>query len=534
MVDAVAGGALNSKTPEQAQNLIEEMAMDNYQCGPHYDANCNAGGIFASSSTSSNVFADHEQDNYMRNAPEQQNNPYSSTYNPGWRNHSNFSWRNNNAQGPPGFQRLHQQPPQQQQQARPSELPPPAEKKSNLEELMMKFITSTETRQQGELPSTTEPNLREHVNAITLRSGRLVSAPSKHVFDDATIDVQIEASSKVKESEREKLQPILIREYQPKIPYPARLKQVEAQEQFSKLLDIFRQLHINLPFVDVLKQMPKYAKFLKDILSNKSKLEEVAFVKLNEEYSIEFQSDLPEKRHDPGSFTIPCTLGNLWVDEALADLGASINIMPTSMFNELGLGEAKPTRICIQLADHSVKLPREIVENMLVKTFPCHARAKIDVFEGKLEITVGDDCVTFSLPLVESPPANQVHAIYAIDGIGFACDKPAHDILIDSAMHPSLPVDMCHSFKENNLHQFETSHYDTREKGSCKFFYDRSSRQDWEWMTRHPNLAWRAPPWASTAPIGLSPCGYMPQAPAYNAPTFSICQQGRDATAESS
>ncbi|XP_048228995.1 uncharacterized protein LOC125369808 [Ricinus communis] len=469
--------------------------------GPHYGANCNAGGMFASSSTSSKVSADHEQVNYMRSAPGQQNNPYSSTYNPGWRNHSNFSWRNNNA-GVHSFRASCKNRHKNKEEARPLELPPPAEKKSNLEELMMKFITSTETRFQQ--------------------------------TDSALRNQQIEVSSKVKESEREKLQPILVREYQPKIPYPARLKQVEAQEQFSKLLDIFRQLHVNLTFVDVLKQMQKYAKFLKDILSNKSKVEEVAFVKLNEECSTEFQSDLLEKCHDPGSFTIPCTLRNLWVDEALADLGASINVMSTSMFNELGLGEAKPTRMCIQLADHSVKLSRGTVENMLVKTFPCHAKAKINVFEGKLEINVGDDCVTFSLPLVESPPANQVHAIYAIDGIGFACDKPAQDILIDSALHPSLPVDVCHSFKENNLHQFETSRYDTPEKGSCKFFYDRSSRQDWEWMTRHPNSAWRAPPWVSTMPIGLSPCGYMPQAPAYNAPTFSICQRGRDTAAESS
>ncbi|EEF41198.1 conserved hypothetical protein, partial [Ricinus communis] len=66
-------------------------------------------------------------------------------------------------------------------------------------------------------------------------------------------------------------------EYQPKIPYPARAKQAEAKEQFSKFLDIFRQLHINLPFIDALEQMPKYAKFLKDILSRKRKLEEVTY-----------------------------------------------------------------------------------------------------------------------------------------------------------------------------------------------------------------------------------------------------------------
>ncbi|XP_048227263.1 uncharacterized protein LOC125369290 [Ricinus communis] len=250
-----------------------------------------------------------------------QNNPYSSIYNPRWRNHPNFSWCNNNAQGPPGFgSRIGHH----SDKLGPSELPPPAEKKSNLEELMMKFVTSIETRfqqtdsalrnhqasiqnlenhigqiskmfserQQGALPSTTESNLREHVNAITLHSGKLVSAPSEPVFYDSTINVQIEASSKVKEPKRRKVKPIPAREYQPKIPYPARLKQVKAQEPFSKLLHIFRQLHINLPFFDALKKMPKYSKFLKDILSNKSKLEEVAYVKLNEECSAVFQRNV--------------------------------------------------------------------------------------------------------------------------------------------------------------------------------------------------------------------------------------------------
>ncbi|XP_048229296.1 uncharacterized protein LOC125369924 [Ricinus communis] len=317
-------------------------------------------------------------------------------------------------------------------------------------------------KQQGALPSTTESNPREHVNTITLHS--------------------VEANSKVKEA-RQKLKPIPVKEYQPKIPYPARLKQVEAQEQFSKFLDIFRQLHINLPFVNVLKQMPKYAKFLKDILSSKRKLE---------------KSKLPEKRHDPGSFAIPCTLGNLCVNDALVDLGTSINVMPTSMFNKLGLGEAKPTRMCIQLANHFVKLPKGIVENVLVKVdkfifpvdfmvmdmdnehivplilgrpFLATARAKIDVFEGKLELNVGDDY----LP---------------------------QDILIDDALHVSLPVHVSYSFEENNLYQFETSCYDTPEKGSCKFVYDRSSRQDLEWMNGHPNSVWRAPSWPSTAHIG--------------------------------
>ncbi|PPY74834.1 hypothetical protein, partial [Escherichia coli] len=78
--------------------------------------------------------------------------------------------------------------------------------------------------------------------------------------------------------------------------------------------------------------MPKYAKFLKEILSNKRKLEDLGQVVLNEECSAILQNKLPLKRRDPGSFTIPCMIGDLSISGALTDLGASINLMPTSLF----------------------------------------------------------------------------------------------------------------------------------------------------------------------------------------------------------
>ncbi|XP_048228297.1 uncharacterized protein LOC125369564 [Ricinus communis] len=113
--------------------------------------------------------------------------------------------------------------------------------------------------------------------------------------------------------------------------------------------------------------MPRYAKFLKEILSNKRKFEDLACVTLNEECTVIFQNKLPKKRHDSRNFTIPCVIGNLSIDDALADLGASNNAMSYSLFAKLGLGETKPTRMSIQLADRSIKYPRGIVENVLVK-----------------------------------------------------------------------------------------------------------------------------------------------------------------------
>ncbi|KAK5813160.1 hypothetical protein PVK06_028607 [Gossypium arboreum] len=170
--------------------------------------------------------------------------------------------------------------------------------------------------------------------------------------------------------------------------------------------------------------MPTYTKFLKEFLTNKRKFEDFSTVELNEECSAILQNKLPTKLKDPGSFTIPCLIGNLNVEKALADLGASINLMPYKMFKQLGLGEPKPTRMNIQLADRSVKYPRGIIEDVLVKVekfiflvdfvvldmdedvevplilgrlFLATARVIIDVGDCKLVLRVGDKEVIFEI-----------------------------------------------------------------------------------------------------------------------------------------
>ena len=131
--------------------------------------------------------------------------------------------------------------------------------------------------------------------------------------------------------------------YKPPIPYPARLKKGRDHEHFGKFLEIFKQLHINLPLVEALSQMPRYAKFLKDLLSNKKKLEEISLAPIGAGCSAILLNKLPKKLKDSGSFTIPCLIGGMSVDRALVDLGASINLMPYSLFKKLGLGEPTPT-----------------------------------------------------------------------------------------------------------------------------------------------------------------------------------------------
>ncbi|KAK5838916.1 hypothetical protein PVK06_007663 [Gossypium arboreum] len=170
--------------------------------------------------------------------------------------------------------------------------------------------------------------------------------------------------------------------------------------------------------------MPTYAKFLKELLTNKRKFDDLSTVELNEECLTILQNKLPNKLKDPRSFTIPCLIGSLNVEKALADLGANINLMPYKMFKQLGLGEPKPTRMSIQLVDRSVKYPRGIIEDVLVKVdkfilpvdfvvldmdedvkvplilgcpFLATARAVIDMGQGKLVLRVGDKEIIFKI-----------------------------------------------------------------------------------------------------------------------------------------
>ena len=116
------------------------------------------------------------------------------------------------------------------------------------------------------------------------------------------------------------------------IPYPQPLKKNKLDKQFTMFMEVFKKLHINILFADALEQMPSYVKFMKDILSKKRRLSDFETVNLTEECSAILQRKLPQKLKDPGSFTILCTIGNSIFEGDLCDLGASINLMPLSIF----------------------------------------------------------------------------------------------------------------------------------------------------------------------------------------------------------
>ncbi|GKC40572.1 reverse transcriptase domain-containing protein [Tanacetum coccineum] len=155
----------------------------------------------------------------------------------------------------------------------------------------------------------------------------------------------------------------------PHIPYPSRMNQEKQQEkdevQIYKFWQMFKQFHVNIYLADALILIPKYQKLLKSLLSNKEKLLELANTSLNENCSAAILKKLPEKLGDPGKFLIPCGFSKLKC-KALADLGASINLMPLSVWKKLGLPELISTRMTLELANRAIYTPAGIARDVFV------------------------------------------------------------------------------------------------------------------------------------------------------------------------
>ena len=512
IVDASANGAILAKSYNEAYEILERMANNNYQwpaeraastrrvAGVHeLDAmtaltaqvssltsvlksmNVNSGMKPQHPTAASCTYCGEEHlfdqcpsnpasacyvGNFNRN-----HNSYSNTYNPGWRQHPNFSWNSqgqnagssstpNRPQHPPGF------PPQARTQ--------PVEQSSSMESLLKEYMAKNDaiiqnqasmiqsqaaslrslenqlgqlanalnTRPQGSLPSDTENPRREgkeQCKAISLRSGKELEQPEvkpRQQREHSSIQETKEKEEEVEELKKQNnatdrnaaasLQQSCTEQQnsRPPPPFPQRLHKQQQDKQFKRFLDVLKQLHINVPLVEALEQMPSYAKFMKDILSKKRRLGEFETVAMTEECSAILQKKLPPKLKDPGSFTIPCAIGNKYIGKALCDLGASINLMPMSVFRKLGIGEARPTTVTLQLADRSITHPEGKIEDVLVRVdkfiFPADfivldfeadievpiilgrpflatGRTLIDVQKGELTMRVNDEKVTFNV-----------------------------------------------------------------------------------------------------------------------------------------
>ena len=150
-------------------------------------------------------------------------------------------------------------------------------------------------------------------------------------------------------------------------PFPQVLRSKKKASQQASILEVLRHVKVNIPLLDIIKQVPAYAKFLKDLCIIKKGLgiDKKAF--LIKQVSSIIQCKTIVKYKDPGTPTISVNIGGTCIDKALLDLGASVNLLPYSVYRQLGLGELKPTNITLSLANRSVKITKGIVEDVLVK-----------------------------------------------------------------------------------------------------------------------------------------------------------------------
>eukprot|EP00257_Ricinus_communis_P020552 XP_015579803.1 uncharacterized protein LOC107261909 [Ricinus communis] len=201
-------------------------------------------------------------------------------------------------------------------------------------------------------------------------------------------------------------------------------------------------------------EMPSYAKFLKDMLSNERKIEENATVLLTAECSAILQNKLPKKLEDPMSYSILVKRGDIEIKKALCDLGASVSLMPLLICKKLHMGELKPTCISLQLADRSVKFPLGILEDVPLRVgnffIPCDymvmemeedvqvpiiigrpflatAGATIDIKNRKITFEVGDEKMEYSLTSSIGSPSKE-ETIYRVDTLDEAVEAKATNL----------------------------------------------------------------------------------------------------------
>ena len=243
------------------------------------------------------------------------------------------------------------------------------QKMDNLQYSITNINKLLEGQERGRFPSQTLPNpkgihevgsgMDEVKSIITLRSGKEVDQPLPKPVEESRQGEEMQPEHILLEEDTMK--------YRISPPFPQALRGKKKATQQAGILEVLRQVKVNIPLLDLINQVPAYAKFLKDLCTIKKGLgiEKKAF--LTEHVSAIIQSKYPVKYKDPGSPTIPVNIGGNCIDKALLDLEASVNLMPYSVYLQLRLGELKPTTITLSLADRSVKVPKGMVEEVLVK-----------------------------------------------------------------------------------------------------------------------------------------------------------------------
>ncbi|XP_057441326.1 uncharacterized protein LOC130733222 [Lotus japonicus] len=590
MVDATSGGSLMTKSPTEAIQIIEAMALNDHQ-DQHNRGPPRIGGVLELGSSDAILAQnkqlqqqldevkktlsdlpkqlremqdsssrkqvnrcdvctkDHpteycqlqeEEVHYLGN---QQRQGYQNNYPRGGNQQYNQPWRQDagpsTSRAPPPYQnQSYQQPPQS--------------KNPTLEDTMNQFMQMTMTNQKnteasiknleiqmgqlakqvaeshkGAFTANTEPNPNQKCNAIFTRSGKAVGRDIDEVVsekndrgeekekmsDNEEIEREVlknksDSVNKQEKSDEEKTKEkceekvgdsgekrkvggkenafkdkekvIQKPPLEKRLPYPHAPTKADKERQFTRFMDIFKRLQINIPFAEALEQMPTYAKFMKELLTKKRKFQDEEVVHLGAHCSSFIQHFIPEKMDDPGNVTIPVTIGTLAVGKALIDLGASISLMPLSIMKKACGMELRPTRMSLQLADRSIKYPVGIAEDVLVRVdkflipadfaiidipedeevpiilgrpFMRTARMAIDMDIGKLKVRVQDDEVQFDLYEAIQHPKDKGQC-FKIDAIDEVCREADKKPCVFDPLEVVL-INMCCCSQFNELEEKE-------------------------------------------------------------------------------
>nr|GFC25197.1 reverse transcriptase domain-containing protein [Tanacetum cinerariifolium] len=245
-------------------------------------------------------------------------------------------------------------------------------------------------------------NPKGEMKAVTTRSGLAYEGPS--IPTNSLLEKVVERDTKESMDKEHSncqgstahIQPLVVpisilepdvprTQPKPNIPYPSRLNDQKLHEkatnQMEKLFQIFHNFHFDISFADALLLMPKFASTIKSLLTNKDKLFELAKVPLNENCSNMLLKKLLEKLGDPGKFLIPCDFLRIDVCHVLPDIGASINLMPLSIWKKLSLPELTPTRMTLELADRSITRRIGVSKDVFVKVGKFHFPADFVVVD---------------------------------------------------------------------------------------------------------------------------------------------------------
>ncbi|CAM8928897.1 unnamed protein product [Rhodiola kirilowii] len=342
----------------------------------------------------------------------------------------------------------------------------------------------------GKLLSQTIPNPKSNVSAVMIRSEKQLKNGKEELNKDSTSVDQADVSP-VKAQTPDELQnnqetsaehnlktsagsPDSGKEIpnsNTPLPFPMQVSKTNKKFIIDKeVWELFSKVEINIPLIEAIRQIPRYAKFLKELCTNRRRTTKNEQVMLRESVSAAIQRKVPKKCKDLGTFIIPCVIGNRKIENCMLDLGASINVLPYSLYLSLRIGPLKPAGLTIQLADRSCTQPLGVIKDVLVQVenliFPADfyvlkmddegaqgqppilfgrpflktARAKIDVDRGTLSMEVEGEVINFNIyQAMQCPPDDVgVYALDAIDELVESSDIPYENDVLEIILREAI------------------------------------------------------------------------------------------------